>query len=61
MEGRTYLTTSRACHDDDAARKIAGRLVAMTRQISTQVKKAWDLKALLIREEEFLWDNLTCP
>lgn len=43
---------------DDFCRRIAGRFVGMCKRLTQTVKKSWDLKTQLIREEQFLWDNL---
>ena len=55
--GRTYLCLSKAAANDEYCRQIAARFVRLCADISRDAKQSWDVKAKLIREEQFLWDN----
>jgi len=60
--GRNFLRLTPQCSDDPFARRIAGGFVALSRRLAESAKQSWDLKAFLIREGAFLWDNtvLSC-
>lgn len=57
-KGRTFVTLDAASAADPFCKKVLGAFVATTRYIAKNCKRSWDIKALLIREEQFLWDNL---
>lgn len=56
--GRTFLCLSDLASQDELCRQVAASFVRMCNRIARQAKKSWDLKAQLIREEQFLWDNM---
>ncbi len=56
--GRTFLCLSCLASQDAYCRRVAGCFVRMCARIARNAGKSWDIKAQLIREEQFLWDNL---
>ena len=54
---RSYLILSPPAARDRFCRRIASQFLRMCSRIATESKHSWDIKALLIREEQFLWDN----
>ncbi len=43
---------------DKYCRKLASKFVKQCKRIFSECRGAWDIKAYLIREEQFLWDDL---
>jgi len=56
--GRTFLCLSYLASQDAYCRRVAGCFVRMCARIAGNAGRSWDIKAQLIREEQFLWDNL---
>lgn len=57
-QGNNLLILPALAAKDEYCRRITGRFVGMCKRLTEPVKKSWDLKVQLIREEQFLWDNL---
>ncbi len=56
--GCTVVILPKTACDDPFCKKALGAFVATSHYIAKRSKGSWDLKALLIREEQYLWDNL---
>lgn len=52
-----YLCLPPFAAKDDFCRQIAGQFIRLCKRIACKAKNSWDIKACLIREEQFLWDN----
>ena len=53
----TYLCLSPAAANDEYCRQISAAFVRLCESIARAAKRSWDIKAQLIREEQFLWDE----
>jgi hypothetical protein len=57
MAGEDWIVLSREAAADPFCRKMANRFSRLGYRVAESCKRPWDIKATLIREEQFLWDN----
>ena len=55
--GSDWLVLSTRATSDAFCRKMANRFAGLGRHVAEDCKRPWDIKAALIRQEQFLWDN----